>query len=69
MSLGEELVFPGMIEKGLTKREWLAGTVLAGYLALQSHPSCMDEPTPEEAAKRCLRYVDALLAELESSHA
>lgn len=46
-------------EYGLTKREWLAGQALAGWLA---DPEC--GANPSRVAELVVTYVDALLTEL-----
>lgn len=50
---------------GLTKREWIAGTVLSGILA--AHPSSY--PDRRGAAQLARQYADALIAELKKPEA
>lgn len=59
MKNGDLPTFPIMgVSMGLTKREWLAGMAMQGYLSTQLEQ-------PEFVAAQCVLYADALLAELE----
>lgn len=49
-------------EYGMTTRMWLAGQALAGYLAMHADHEC-DSPAPDEAARECLEFADAMIRE------
>lgn len=52
----------------MSLRQYYAGQSLIGYLAMYSGDG-IQAPAPEDAAKRCVAYADALIAALEKPHA
>lgn len=54
-------VLDAHLVEGLTKREWMAATILQGVLAAGNY----GESYEDEAARQAVKYTDTLLTELE----
>jgi len=64
---GETQNFENEAQTGMSLRAWLAGQALTGYLASYSSPDVL-LPSNEQAARHCVEYADAVIAELAESY-
>lgn len=65
---------PAFPHEGMSLRAWLAGQAMCGWAAGRNHPmsgedlvSQCDASRPEHVAAGCVRYADAIIAELEKT--
>lgn len=71
MNKAEESAFPSSYDEirffGLTKREYFASLTLQSVITHNAHrlPVYVDDEYYRAAAKEAMKYVDALIAELE----
>lgn len=54
------------LDEGMSLRAWLAGQALAGWAAGRNETTAMNS-NHEQVAKACVKYADALIAELQGN--